>query len=825
MIRKIIAVILLNFCLINAQPAESLNSSEIKLALEKLKVLGSVLYIAAHPDDENTKALAYFSKGKLVRTGYLSITRGDGGQNLIGDEQGDILGIIRTQELLQARRIDGAEQFFTRAIDFGYSKTPEETLSKWNKEKILSDVVWVIRKFKPDVIITRFPTTGQGTHGHHTASAILALEAFRVAADPNAFPEQLRFVGTWQPKRIYWNAWTPALNSMNINPDTLLKINFGEYSPLLGKSYTEISADARTMHKSQGFGDSGWRADFFNYFLLLNGSNSVNDIFEDVDLTWNKISGGADVEKLINKAIDSYDFQNPKNVVPILLELYDAIQRVDDVHWKELKSKEVLDLIRSCAGIWIEAIADDLLTTPGSKLNVASGIVNRSDLKVELKEINLTCQVKDSLINSSLTKGELLSVNRTIEIPTDFNFSHPYWLENEHSENVYEIDDQMLIGLPVKDFPLIAEFKISIEGREIILTTPIFFRTTDPVEGEIYRQIEIAPPVTINIEKDLFLFSTNEPRSISVSIKNNGDELNGTLRLNLEKSWKTEPEKYSINLKTKNEEQHFSFLIHPPDSPSESELSVEVIIDDKIYYRSAVSIDYPHIPIQTYYPEAKAKLVKLNIGKKVVESIGYISGSGDKITDYLKELDFNVQLLTDEQLTNGSLQNYDVIISGIRAYNTNERAQVYSEKLMDYVKNGGTYIVQYNTAHDLQAQLGPYPLTISRDRVTEEDTQIKILLPEHKLFNFPNKITQNDFNGWVQERGLYFAGSWDEKYIPMLEMNDAGESPQNGSLLYAEYGSGKYFYTGLSFFRQLPAGVPGAYRLFINMISSGNNAN
>jgi len=823
MIRKISAVILLNFCLIYAQPVENLNSSEIKLALEKLKVLGSILYIAAHPDDENTKALAYFSKGKLVRTGYLSLTRGDGGQNLIGDEQGDILGIIRTQELLQARKIDGAEQFFTRAIDFGYSKTPEETLSKWNKEKLLSDVVWVIRKFKPDIIITRFPVSGQGTHGHHTASAILALDAFRIAADPSVYPEQLQFVETWQPKRIYWNAWTPALNSMNIDPDTLLKINFGEYSPLLGKSYTEISAVARTMHKSQGFGDSGWRADFFNYFLLLDGSNSVNDIFDDVDLSWNKISSGDNVEKLINTAIDNYDFENPKNVIPVLLELYEEIQRVDNVHWKEIKSKEVLEIIRSCSGIWIEAIADDYLTTPGNKLNIAASIINRSDMTVDLKEINLTYQVKDSLINSTLSNGQLISVNRTVQIPTDINLSHPYWLENEHSENVYEISDQTLIGLPVKDFPLTGEFKISFEGKEIILTTPVFFRTTDPVEGEIYRQIEIAPPVTINIEKDLFLFSTNEPRSISISIKNNSDELNGTLLLNLEKDWKTVPEKYSINLKSKNEEQHYNFIIHPPDIPSESKLSVEVDINNKAYNRSTVSIDYPHFPIQTYYPEAKAKLVKLNIGQKVVDTIGYIAGSGDKVPDYLEELGFNVQILTDEILTNGSLKNYEVIVSGIRAYNTNDRAQVYSDKLMYYVKNGGTYIVQYNTAHNLQAQLGPYPLTISRDRVTEEDKQVKILQPDHKLFNYPNKITEDDFNGWVQERGLYFAGSWDEKYIPMLEMNDTGESPQKGSLLYAEYGSGKYFYTGLSFFRQLPAGNPGAYRLFINMISSGKN--
>ena len=373
-------IILIAICLLilvpsvlKSQPVKTYNAAEIKLALKKLNTLGSVLYIGAHPDDENTAFLSYCSSGKLLRTGYLSLTRGGGGQNLIGDEQGDLLGVIRTQELLQAREIDGAEQFFSRAVDFGYTKSSQETFKFWNKEKLLSDVVWVIRKFKPDVIVTRFPVTGEGRHGQHTASAILALEAFELAGDSNAFADQLVYVGVWSPKRIYWNAWNRALQQMGLDSDTLININLGAYNNLLGKSYTEISAISRTMHKSQGFGDSGWRANYLNYFKHMGGAKAEDNLFSDIDITWKRINGSEEVRSLINKAINEFNDENPAEIIPLLIEAYKQVNELSDEYWSQLKAREILNLIRACAGIWIEAVTNERILTPGGSLTVNAG--------------------------------------------------------------------------------------------------------------------------------------------------------------------------------------------------------------------------------------------------------------------------------------------------------------------------------------------------------------------------------------------------------------------------------------------------------------------
>ncbi|MGB5530208.1 MAG: PIG-L family deacetylase, partial [Ignavibacteriaceae bacterium] len=406
-----------------SQPKELLNSSEIKIALNRLNTLGTVLYVAAHPDDENTAFLTYFNYRKNIRTGYLSLTRGDGGQNLIGDEQGDLLSVIRTQELLQARSIDGADQFFARAVDFGYSKTPEETFKKWGKENILSDVVWIIRKYKPDVIVTRFPPSGIGTHGHHIASAILAVEAFDMAGDHNAFPEQLQHVDLWHPKRIYWNAWTPALNSMGISSDTLIKINFGEFNQLLGRSYTEISAQSRTMHKSQGFGASGNRENYYNYFLQLAGEPASNDLFENIDVSWNRVKGSEKVSALLRQVNMEFDFENPAKVLPNLIKAYQELQKIDDNYWVKIKKNELLNVIKSCSGIWVEAVTDENLLCPGSEIIVKTGFVNRSDVPITLKSIHVDYQVKDSTLDYNLTNGELVSVERKISIPDSVAYS------------------------------------------------------------------------------------------------------------------------------------------------------------------------------------------------------------------------------------------------------------------------------------------------------------------------------------------------------------------------------------------------------------------
>ncbi len=417
MLQRILFFILITSSVIFSQPTESLNSSEIKIALQRLNTLGTVLYIAAHPDDENTAFLAYSNYAENLRTGYLALTRGDGGQNLIGDEQGDLLSVIRTQELLQARNIDGAEQFFSRAVDFGYSKSPDETLKKWGKEKILSDVVWVIRKFKPDVIVTRFPPNGLGTHGHHTASALLAVEAFNLSGSPDAFPEQLKYVQPWQPKRIFWNAWPQALTSMGINPDTLIKINLGEYNNLLGRSYTEISAESRSMHKSQGFGASGRRENLYNYFLQLDGVPATKNLLEGIDISWDRVNGSEKVSTLLKKAEDEFDFENPSRIIPLLTVAYLELQKLDNKYWVQIKSTELINVIKSCAGIWAEAVTDENFLSPGSETNVTAGFVVRSDIPIILKSVQIDYQKNDSTLNSRLIQGEMVSVERKISIP------------------------------------------------------------------------------------------------------------------------------------------------------------------------------------------------------------------------------------------------------------------------------------------------------------------------------------------------------------------------------------------------------------------------
>jgi LmbE family N-acetylglucosaminyl deacetylase len=823
MLKRIFLLLIVFTSVIFSQPAESLNSSEIKLALMRLNTLGTVMYVAAHPDDENTAFLTYFNYAEHLRTGYFSFTRGDGGQNLIGDEQGDLLGVIRTQELLQARNIDGAEQFFSRAVDFGYSKTPEETLEKWGKEEMLSDIVWVIRKFKPDVIVTRFPTNGLGTHGHHTASAILAVEAFNLAGDPNSFPEQLKYVQLWQPKRIFWNAWTPALTSMGINSDTLIKINLGEYNNLLGRSYTEISAESRTMHKSQGFGASGRRENLYNYFLQLEGEPSNSDLFEGIDLSWNRVNGSEKVSKLLKKAEAEFDFENPVKVLSLLIEAYTELQKLEDKYWVETKSAELIKVIKSCAGIWAEAVTEENLLSTGSETKVEAGFVVRSDAEITLKSIHIDYQQKDSTLNSKLIKGEMISVERKIFIPQDANYSQPYWLEEGNHKDIYIVEDQNLIGQPKTDYPLCATFTTELFGTEIDFSIPVFFRENDPVEGEVYKRVEIVPEAVVNFDKDLYLLKNGETKEVTVFVKNIKGNLDGKLRLLSEEGWNISPSFYDFSFSEKGQEQEFKFKINSTNSNVFANLKAQLDISGKKFSKSLVTINYPHIQPQTVLPEASAKILKLDLQKKTVKKIAYIMGSGDKIPDLLRDLGFYVDVFTKEPVTTELLQNYDVVITGIRAYNTNQRLSTDQKNILKYVANGGTLIVQYNTLGDLLADPSPYKLTISRDRVTEEDSPVSIVNTNQPVLGYPYKITLKDFDGWIQERGLYFPNEWDENFIPLLEMNDSGETPKTGSLLVTKYGKGNFIYTGLSFFRQLPAGVEGAYKLFINLLSAGIN--
>ena len=816
-------ILLLLYSIVQAQPVKQPDAAELELAVKKLNVLGSVLYIAAHPDDENTAALAYFESGRLLRAGYCAMNRGSGGQNLIGNEQADELGVIRTQELLAARRIDGAEQFFTRAVDFGFSKNPEETFDIWGKQKILSDVVWIIRKFRPDVIITRFPGTGEGGHGHHTASALLAEEAFKLAGDPDSFPDQIKYVKTWQPKRLYWNAWLPILEKRKADTSGLIKIDLGAYNPLLGKSYTEIAAESRSMHKSQGFGVSARRGEQVNYFQYLEGDSAETDLFDGVDLTWNRVKGSSKVSALLKEVEKEYNTEDPVASLPKLIQAYSELSKLDDDYWVPLKKKELLDVIRSAAGLWLEADADTYAYTAGDSVKISVLAVNRSGYPIKLKSISVTHQTSDDNVNRILNKNEMTKYVESAVLPADASITQPYWLVKPHGKGAYTVDDQQLIGKASGDPPLTAEFILTIGTTDLTMEVPVEYQWTDPVHGEEYRPIEITPPVSITLSNGIYLFTDSTPKPVIVKLKSNTANASGELRLQLPAGWKAGPEEYHYSIPEKGTEKNFTFNVTPPDSASESTLQAFAEEDGNQITRGIVSIDYPHIPVQTLFPPAQAKLLRLNINK-TINAIGYIMGSGDKIPEYLRQLGYNVDLLSDAELDTAELSKYDAIIAGIRAYNTRARLAQDQPRLMNYVKNGGTFLVQYNTSFNLVTEnIGPYPFSLSHDRITVEEAPITFVNPSLPVLNYPDKITQDDFSGWVQERGLYFADKWDPRYQVVLSGNDPGEKPLDGGMLYAEYGKGVFIYSGYSWFRQIPAGVPGAFRFFVNMISAEKN--
>ncbi|MGD8307466.1 MAG: LmbE family protein, partial [Ignavibacteria bacterium] len=643
----------------------------------------------------------------------------------------------------------------------------------------------------------------------------------RLAGDSAIFPHQLDLVDVWSPKRIFWNGWNRAFNQKGIDKDTLISTNLGSYNTLLGQSFTEIAARSRSMHKSQGFGDSGWRANYLNYYLQMDGPPAKSNLFKGIDISWNRVDNSSGVSDLIEKAINEFVEDNPSDIIPILLDAYKKVSDINDNFWSQIKAREILELIRACAGIWIEAVTTERVFTPGSDLVVKTGIVNRSNLPFKLEGVYVTDQIEDSLLNKILFKGELVNRDKKIRLPVDKEISQPYWLKEERNGELFTVSEKSLIGISENRSSLTAHFRLSIDDTKLIFSTPVLYRINDPTRGEVYSSIVIAPPVTINFENNLYLFSNNRSRKINVTVKCNSEQVDGVLELNVPDNWIVNPENIDFKLSSKNEEQQFTFDVTPPFGEMTGKISAKIVIDDNVYSRGIKTIEYDHIPTQTVFPVAKSKLVKFDNGNQAVNKIGYIMGSGDKIPYYLRELGFDINILEDSDFSNGTLNDYDAIISGIRAYNTNERMEIYQNKILEYVNNGGTFVAQYNTLGRLYAEPGPNNLIISRDRVTEEDADVKILNPKHQLFNYPNKITKKDFEGWIQERGLYFPNEWDAEYEPLLELNDKGETPKQGSLLFTEYGKGIFIYTGLSFFRELPAGVPGAYKLFINLISAG----
>jgi len=825
------AIVLLFFAnSLSAQAPERWNSGDIYHGIEKLNFLGSALYIAAHPDDENTGMISYLSNHVKANTAYLSLTRGDGGQNLIGTELKELLGVIRTQELLAARKVDGGKQFFTRANDFGYSKHPDETLTMWNKDQVLSDVVWNIRRFQPDVIINRFKHDTPGTtHGHHTSSAVLSVEAWDLLNDPSAYPSQLEFVNVWQPKRLAFNTswWFYGSREKFAKADksNLITVDAGVYYPNRGMSNGEIAAISRAQHRCQGMGRSLSRSSRNEYLDIIKGDvpSDGSNLFEGINTTWSRLKGGAPITGMIDNILNDFNYSAPYESIPALVKTYQAIEALEISNWRTIKLEEIKKIISQCGGIYTEAAADNYFLTANQNFEIALEFTNRSPNSVKLKNVDFIGIKKDTSLNLTLLDGEENKFYMKCTIPSNAKNSSPYWLENKGTMGMYSVKDQINIGKPTSDEPILMVYDLEIEGVNIKFHKPVVYRSVSPVMGEEYRPVEIIPAASVSIDEKVVVIADDGAKTINVKVTAGKADIQGQVMLDLPNGWSSKPLSHNFDIANQEQTQAFTFEVIPPSTQSEGTMGVKAMINGKAYTKEMILIDYDHIPTQTIFLPAETKIVKLDIKKKG-QNVAYIMGAGDKIPESLRQIGYDVDVLEDDMVNEEKLANYDALIIGIRAYNTNDKIKFQQGMYLDYVKNGGTMIVQYNTRHRLKVpseELGPYPFKLSRERVAVEEAEIRFLAPEHPVLNSPNKIGPEDFENWVQERGLYFPNEWSEEYTAILSSNDPGESNKDGGLLVAEYGEGHYVYTGYSWFRELPAGVPGAYRIFANLISLG----
>ncbi len=829
-------------------PERPAPAGELLLKLRKLNVLGSVLYVAAHPDDENTAMIATLAEGRLVRTAYLSVTRGDGGQNLIGPELGPALGLVRTHELLSARRIDGGEQMFTRAIDFGYSKTAEETFRVWGREEVLADVVRAIRTFRPDVVVARFPENGDGGHGHHTASAVLAREAWKAAGDPARFPEQVaEGLAPWTPRRLFWNAWRRDGKPV----EGSIPFEIGDWSAALGRSHTETAAESRSQHKSQGFGSSERRGRLTNALVLLEGDPVKADPFEGIDTTWARVPGGARVGRLLDEAERLFDAREPARVLPKLLEAHAALRGLGPDPWVEVKRRELLAAIRSASGLWLEAMAASPSATPGSAFRLNVTALVRAGGPATLARVVVPWGTGEGLpAGAELKLNEPVAGSTFVPVPADAAVTQPHWLEARPTRGLYVVPAPK-DAIRADGAALRVAFDVSMGGETLTYDVPVLFRRTDPVKGEEIRPFLVEPPVTVALEEEVLVFPDHSPRVVKVTVRaaelpkdrsgpppltpsivasaggtdaKAGSEppakVDGAVRLAAPAAWRVEPASRPFAL-APGTSAEFDFTVRPPEEPGVATLAAEATAGGRTWSLARREITYPHLPPLAWFLEAGARIVHVDLAR-TGRRVGYVSGPGDEVPGVLRQMGFVVTSLSADDLLRGDLARFDAVVLGIRSANTRPELRDALPRLLAWVESGGTLVLQYNTSFELVTEaLGPFPLKLGRDRVTVEEAPVTLLAPEHPLLATPNRIGAADFEGWVQERGLYFPATWDERYVPLLGMADPGEKETKGSLLVAQHGRGTYVYTGLSFFRQLPAGVPGAIRLFANLVSGG----
>lgn len=790
-------------------------------ALQELRTFattGRVLHIGAHPDDENTQLIAYLSRGRGYDTAYLSVTRGDGGQNLLGPQFDEKLGVARTQELLAARRIDGGRQFFTRAIDFGFTKNPEETLSIWNHQEALSDVVRVIRRFRPDVVISRFPIPpGSGGHGQHTASAILAVEAFKLAGDPKAFPEQLREgLQPWQPKRIVWNAGRFFRNSpLDSNPT--IKVDIGGTDPVTGETFGAIAGRSRSMHKTQGFGDFGGRGGAgpnVEPFVLLAGDPAEKDFMDGVDTTWNRVAGGAEIGQLAQQAVADFDPAHPEKSVPALLKIRKLLASVPVDTIVRDKRDELDRVLERCLGLVVSARANTPDVVPGETASFVARIAVAADVPV--RWLTLAMGAEQVNVDQPVKPGAAAVQDATYPVAKDAPLTQPYWLREPPATGMYRVADPRLIGDPENPPDLPVRFTLSVDSQELTVADQLTFGRDDKPA----QRVAIIPPVSFSFGTAVEVFHPGQSRHIIVEATAARPDLEGRLELETPSGWRVSPAR-SLKLARAGEKAALDFEVSAPAQPDVGTILLRGSTDHRVWSTTSFRIDYPHIPMQLLQPAARLKVVGVDVATRG-HALGYIPGAGDDVPQALEQLGYEVTLLPEGTITAQKIAGFDAIVIGVRAFNTRSDLGTAMPVLSQFVEQGGTVVAQYNWSRNLKTDaIAPYSLKLSDSRVTNEDAPVTFLAPDHPALNTPNKITSADFEGWVQERGIYFPSQWDEHFVPLLAMSDPGEAPLKGALLVARHGKGYYVYTGLVFFRELPAGVPGAYRLFANLVSLG----
>jgi LmbE family N-acetylglucosaminyl deacetylase len=847
------ATVLLAGVRLSAQPAPL---ADVELSLRKLNETGTLLMIAAHPDDERTNVLAYFARGRNMRTAYLSITRGEGGQNLIGSEQGGALGVIRTQELLAARRVDGAEQFFSRAIDFGFSKVVPETMEKWGHEKVLSDVVWVVRRYRPDVIMLGFSGTPADGHGHHQSSAILGKEAFEAAADPKRFPEQLKYVQPWKAAKLVYaggfgrgpgnppaggrggrggtqprtasSAPPPPPPAPPIAPPAPV-ITSG-YNPFLGYTYDQIASISRSQHRSQGFGNignPGGGGGGGGRGGQAPGAPAAPqaaapppaDLFEGIDHSWNRIPGGAAVATILDEAIREFEPEHPEKTIPALAKARPVIDAINDPLAK-IKLAELDELVAKCSGLWADAQSPQAEVTPGAKVTVTTTVYPRLPVEVRVQSIRAEGVWKaEETFKINPRQGGGVTGVAELTIPVSQPWSQPYWLQKAPMDGRYTVDDQMLAGVPENPVQQV-RIQLTVAGLAIELLRPIENHFAERADPERIRPLTVVPAVAVNLTSGVAMFPSAAARKLQFSIKSNTTKAAGSLRLDLPAGWKAEPRTQAFAMEAAGEIREISFDVTPPAKDATGILRAVATVNGKEIAVGMQTISYPHIPVEVLFPPSEVKLVRADI-QVSARKVGYIMGAGDEVPEALRQMGLEVTLLDDADLVKGDLTHFDAIIAGVRSYNVRADLRANQARLMDYVKNGGTYVVQYMSGG--VQNIGPYPITIPAGnafRVTVEDAPMNFTHLDSRLLQAPNHIAAKDFEGWVQERGLLFPTEWDPKYETVFSAHDPGEKPLEGGELWTHYGKGVYIFSSYTWFRQLPAGVPGAYRLFANMLSA-----